>query len=238
MRIVCPLCDSNRSERLALTWSRGLSHSTTNTVGVSLMGFLRGLNPMNILDGGIFGVVTYYFRLLGLVFLPFLAFFGLGFHLARSWGTSRTVLSAETRPPWRFPVVRAALYGVGFVFIGVYLLLMAHGLVPWFRRLDMNLYMNSGLVFLLCLAAAVVFLGHVYNERVWKPKEAVWQRSFLCRRCGAVFAVPEFDPVGENPVRSDRAGMGGLLPLAGAPETRRAARAKAQSDDRLLRKKR
>lgn len=43
MRIVCPLCNGRHSERLALTWSRGLSHSTTYTVCVSLMGFLRGL---------------------------------------------------------------------------------------------------------------------------------------------------------------------------------------------------
>ncbi|TXF11578.1 hypothetical protein [Pelomicrobium methylotrophicum] len=193
---------------------------------------------MSIFDGGIIGVVSYHFKLLGLAFLPFFAFFGLGLNLARSWGTSRTVLAAETRPPWRFPIVKATLYGVGFVFVGIFFLLMAHDLVPQLKPLNLNLYMNSGLVLLICIAAAVILLGHVYNERVWKPKEAVWQRSFLCRRCGAVFAVPEFDPVGENPVRSDKAGKGGLLPLSGAPETRQAARAKAESDDILLRKKR
>lgn len=234
--IDCPLCGSRHAERAALVWAKGLSRSRSSTLGA---GGLLAL-PFQVILGG----ASPFSLAMMPILLPALllkSFFGFGLFAARSWGESQTVLSAEARPPFRFPIWKAVLMApFAALTLTAVCLLVAMALSAAYGLPKSLLEAAAPLILIACaaLCAAVVALGAAYNRRVWPGREAVWQRSFLCKRCGANFVVPDYDPVGENAVRSDRAGRGGLLPLAGAPETRAQARAKAESDERLLRKKR
>lgn len=239
--IDCPLCGSRHTERSALAWSRGLSRTQSSTLGVG--GWLA--LPFHGLTGGASPLLVVLWPLLLLK-----SFLGFGLFAARSWGRTQSVYSAEAAPPYRFPALKAALlapFAALFLFlalsfaamVAIHVYLEANG-IREFGALDARLKALLPLlaVFSFAVCAAVMVFGVFYNNKVWPKREAVWQRSFLCKRCGANFVVPDYDPVGENAVRSDRAGRGGLLPLAGSPADREAARGKAKDDGWLLRKRR
>lgn len=225
MRIVCPLCGSGNAERLVLTWSRGLSRHRTKTFGIG--SFFAFANPLN---NGIVGLAALALTPLVLALWPILTFLRLGLLAAYSWGTSQSALSYEAKPPFRFPAAKAAL-AAGYTFFVLPSTVVGMMHLPPARE-------NIGVLLSALAGGAAAWLaahlGALYNRRVWAPREALWQRSFLCKRCGANFAVPEFDPEGIQPVRSDR--KGALLPLAGDPAGREAAMAKAATDDARLRK--
>lgn len=239
--IDCPLCGSRHTERSALAWSKGLSHTRSTTLGI---GGLLAL-PFQALTGAAGPMMIALWPLFLLK-----SFLGFGLFAARSWGVSQSVYSAESAPPYRFPALKAALlapFAALFLFLTLSLAAaVAIHLHLWANAIQapgaLEARLNPLLPFLgigsIAICAGVVVLGVAYNRKVWPKREAVWQRSFLCKRCGASFVVPGYDPVGENAVRSDRAGRGGLLPLAGSPADREAARGKAKDDERLLRKRR
>ncbi len=216
MEFTCPLCQSPHATRLALVQAKGRSRS-------------RGWS----LTGGI-GVILS--LALTFITLPF-RFFGFG-AITRNLSHTETVLARETAPPRRVPVLKMALLG----WVPVYLFLS-----PFLAGLEVSLaardphfgvLLNNlvGLGMLVFYIASIV-AGNYYNRKVWPKVEAVWQRTFLCGRCGANYIVPAFDPYGQRPVRSDRLGRGRSrfsrrdgLPRAEQPEAQEQVRAKAEQD--------
>lgn len=240
MNVMCPLCDSDQAERLVLSWSAGLSHFKANTVGI---GFA-------VAEVGTF-IKNMFLTLLAAVVWPIalpLVLFGFFKPLAmfaRTWGTSQTVLSAETQPPYYFPFWRYVLRAMAVLFIA----LVAYGTVMGILQ-DARLYgvhytaaeryryliLVMGTV--LLLISVVLTLGVLYNKRVWPLREAAWQRSFLCKRCGGIFLIPDYDPVGINPVSSRSIGKRELLPRVQTEQERHRVEGKALDfDEAVLRKR-
>ncbi len=216
MEFTCPLCHSHHATRLALVQAKGRSRSR----GWSLTG---GIGVMLSLA-------------LTLITLPF-RFFGFG-ALTRNLSHTETVLARETAPTHRVPVMKMALFGwiPVYFFFGLPLTGLGASLAardPYFGVLFDNLIGLGILAFYIASIAA----GDYYNRKVWPKIEAVWQRTFLCGRCGANYIVPDYDPYGQRPVRSDQLGQGGSrfarrdgLPRAEQPEAQEQARAKAEQD--------
>ncbi|GBE49205.1 hypothetical protein BMS3Bbin13_00104 [bacterium BMS3Bbin13] len=216
MQFTCPLCHSHHATRLALVQAKGRSRSR----GWSLTGGV----------GGMFSLA------LTFISLPF-RFLGFG-GIARNLSYTETVLARETAPPHRVPVLKMALFGwiPVYIFFGLPLTGMAISLAardPYFGSLFNSLIGIGMLAFYIASLVA----GDYYNRKVWPLLEAVWQRTFLCGRCGANYIVPDYDPCGRRPVRSDQIGQGGSrfsrrdgLPRAKQPEAQEQARAKAEQD--------
>ena len=246
MDITCPLCESKKTQRLALTYAKGVSTTSSTSVGV--------------------GASSGFLTVLGFVFLPItialgaLGFARLGIFAFKTRGQTKTGLAAETEPPkkwsWGTVVLMAMAYTV---VVAVGALWTASRGIPFAAE---ALHIPAKLVKVTTFAAApfaiqvflvvlgvfwsVILLGGLalgfrgawyFNTKVWARREAGWQRSFLCKRCGGNFLVPDYDPIGVNVVRSDRLGTGEYLPRAETPEQRAAVSAKGASDDIDLRKK-
>ncbi len=235
MEISCPLCESHKTQRLALTYAKGVSHSESTTVGAG-----ASISPLTIL---------------GFVFFPIaiaigaLGFMGLGLFYARTRTTTITGLAAESAPPkrlkWGNVVLMALAYIIGMTIACGYLLReVDHALIvpsaPHAKAQAITLLVVGAIVWLVLLLGGL-WLGikgaRYFNDVVWARREAGWQRTFLCKRCGGNFLVPDYDPIGVNVVRSDRMGTGEYLPRAETREQRAAVSAKAQSDHQTLRKK-
>ncbi len=216
MEFTCPLCHSQHATRLALVQAKGRSRSR----GWSLTGSI----------GVMFSLA------LTLITLPF-RFFGFG-AITRNLSHTETILARETAPPRRVPVLKMALFGwiPVYIFIGPPLTGLVMSLAARSPHLSVLLDNLIGLSLLAFYIASIV-AGIYYNRKVWPKIEAVWQRTFLCGRCGANYIVPDFDPYGQRPVRSDQLGQGGSrfarrdgLPRAEQPEAQEQARAKAEQD--------
>ena len=246
MEIVCPLCDSKKTQRLALTYAKGVSTTSSTSVGV----------------GASSGLLTF----LGLIFLPLtivlaaLGFARIGVFGFKTRGQTKTGLAAETEPPkkmaWGNVVLMALAYTLAVAGLALW---TASHIIPFaeqtfhipapviddtpFTKMPFSIQAFAviyGAIWLTILLGGLVlgFRGAWYfNTKIWARREAGWQRSFLCKRCGGNFLVPDYDPVGVNVVRSDRMGTGEYLPRAETPEQRAAVSSKAASDDVLLRKK-
>lgn len=90
----------------------------------------------------------------------------------------------------------------------------------------------------LLLIGIGLTVGALYNKRIWPLREAAWQRSFLCKRCGGIFLVPSYDPIGVNPVSSRRISKGELLPRVQTEQERHRVEGKAfDFDEAVTRKK-
>jgi hypothetical protein len=246
MEIICPLCDSKKTQRLALTYAKGVSTTSSTSVGVGA-------------SSGLLAV-------LGLVFLPFtialgaLGFARIGVFGFKTRGQTKTGLAAETEPPkkmsWVNVVLMATAYTIAIIvaalWTGKYAIpLAAHAFLIPTKTLDDTSFTNAP----FAIQAFIVVFGGIwlaillgglalgfrgawhFNTKTWARREAGWQRTFLCKRCGGNFLAPDYDPIGVNVVRSDRLGTGEYLPRAETPEQRAAVSAKAASDDVDLRKK-
>ncbi|AOU98275.1 hypothetical protein BI364_10160 [Acidihalobacter yilgarnensis] len=243
MDFECPNCHSQQAKRLALTWASGLSKTKTKSVGAGAALFFNHM-PWSL--------VAMVFKWVVIPFTLAFSFPAVFVHAGYSWGTSQSVLSAATRPPWRFRVLRSLVQAVfftlivGWVFEVFGFWASAHALVSLFhinpqhashaeqqRILYAAIGIPASVIASIVIAAFV--LGIRYNLKVWPKREAVWQRTFSCQRCGTLYVVPEFTPAGENVVRSDRAEKGGLLPRS--PERKSEAEALADADNAVLRKR-
>ena len=216
MEFTCPLCHSPHATRLALVQAQGRSRS-------------RGWS----LTGGIGVILSLAFTL---ITLPS-RFFGFG-AITRNLSHTETVLARETAPPHRVPVLKMALLGwiPVYLFFGLFLTGLEVSLAARDPHFGVLLGDLIGLGMLAFYIASIV-AGNHYNRKVWPKIEAVWQRTFLCGRCGANYIVPDFDPYGQRPVRSDQLGQGGSrfsrrdgLPRAEQPEAQEQACAKAEQD--------
>ena len=244
MEIICPLCDSKKTQRLALTYAKGVSTTSSTSVGVGA-------------SSGLLAV-------LGLVFLPFtialgaLGFARIGVFGFKTRGQTKTGLAAETEPPkkmaWGNVVLMALAYTVVIAVIGSWT--YARGIPVFAHALLLHVAPNAtfataplalqAFVVLMVAFWTIILVGGLvlgfrgawhFNTKTWARREAGWQRTFLCKRCGANFLAADYDPIGVNVVRSDRLGTGEYLPRAETPEQRAAVSAKAASDDVDLRKK-
>lgn len=164
--------------------------------------------------------------------------------VARTWGTTQTVLSAETQPPYYFPVWRYLTRGLALSVIAI----AAYGTVMGmlgdpklygYRYTVAEFYNYLALVMgaVLLLIGGVLTLGVLYNKKIWPLREAAWQRSFLCKRCGGIFLIPDYDPVGINPVSSRAIGKRGLLPRVQSEQERLAVETKARGFDGVMLRK-
>ena len=104
---------------------------------------------------------------------------GLGFGMARSRtrGVSQTAMSKKAAPPekkrYAKPLVTMfALYAV--------MSIMASG-TPAFA--------NMAALVWLCSSVAWIAYASNYNSTTWPPLKAVWDRAYLCNRCGHMFTV-------------------------------------------------
>ena len=246
MDIVCPLCESKKTQRLALTYAKGVSTTSSTSVGA--------------------GASTGLWTVLGFLFFPLtialgaLGFARIGVFGFKTRGQTKTGLAAESEPPkkmaWGNVVLMALAYTVVIAIAALwtvsrgvpYAASMLH--VPQqalhvttFAKAPFAIrafFILSGIFWLAILLGgwALGFLGAWYfNTKTWARREAGWQRTFLCKRCGGNFLAPDYNPIGVNVVRSDRLGTGEYLPRAETPEQRAAVSAKAASDDIDLRKK-
>lgn len=187
MEIKCPACAHAGTERLALTYSRGKSNTKTTSASVSVgLGRLFVLlNPMTWVDG----LMNFSnpMSLLRGVLSGFGFVFGL-LTIGRSRGTTQSVLSAEIAPPEKSRWVRMLLQGALLSFI---VLLIVNSLGPQHVS-GLSRFLVLSVAPLLTVVAVVH--GIHFNRNIWPAREAHWQRSFMCRRCGTVFHVAEFNP--------------------------------------------
>ena len=107
------------------------------------------------------------------------AFGGGGFGTTASTfstGTSQTALSKKAAPPTKKHTILLALLAgfLGFCTVA--------GLV----NLSFWALVFGGLTY---LAVTKTLKAKAYNAMVFPEEHARWQRSFMCNRCGAVFAT-------------------------------------------------
>ncbi|MHB8410002.1 MAG: hypothetical protein ACYDHY_18305 [Acidiferrobacterales bacterium] len=210
MDIRCPLCHSEDTKRLALVQAEGRSRTKGVTVG-----------------GGFGGGLSLAGMALSAVFFPIKVLFGVFVGVNRS--RSATDLAAETAPPRRAPAWLMATLGLIPSFW------ISQFIGTRFHSDFMQSVVWTGLFFILYGGAT--FAAFYYNRKAFPKREASWQRTFLCQRCGANFVVAEYDPYGMNAVRSDRLGTGNALPIAEQPQARETAEAKADADARQWRER-
>ena len=227
MDIKCPLCGSRHSERLPLTWSKGKSHTTTNTVSVG------GFWSLNKIGMVLFGSMVWPLALplfLLKMMSPVLLF-------SRSWSTTQNVLSKQTEPPYRFPFWHYFWIGFALILIASQVTVFPAMIWHWSPSKE-TVYRELLTALAVVVVAVALWLGHLYNKEKWPLMEAEWQRSFMCKRCGGIFIVPEYDPVGVNRVASYQEGKKGtLLPQSHTQDQQDAVHAKAKGfDDVNLRK--
>lgn len=242
MEIACPLCDSHKTQRLALTYAKGASKSRSKSLFVFAGG---GTSPLLI------GLSLLFFPIAVPVLALRFLFMGLGGMYTTT--KTETLLATESRPPKRlgrgFIALMAFCY---FFFTALVVVSFAPTLItpilPYVATLRHGHYYGMFRWVPLALEALVLIAVEAiglrvglkgvrhFNDVVWAQKEAAWQRSFLCKRCGANFLVPEYDPAGINRIRSDQAGTGEYLPRVETSEQRETIVAKAQTDHALLRK--
>lgn len=244
MDIVCPLCESKKTQRLALTYAKGASRSRSKSIFAFAGG---GLSPL------LFGLGILLFP----ISAPILAlrFLFMGFGGVYTTTRTETLLAAESRPSKRlgrgFIVLMAICYIIFAAWVvAIFAPIAIRPALSYFATFRHGHYYGQFRWVPLAMEAlvliAVEYVGlraglrgaRHYNDVVWAQKEAAWQRSFLCKRCGANFLVPEYDPVGINRVRSDKAGTGEYLPRVESLEQRDVIIAKAQTDHEILRKRR
>ena len=244
----CPNCHSDQAQRLALVWSAGLAKTENKNVSVGV-GFLRRLPwkvtamlvPVAVALAPVAAVLVPLYMLLK-ASGSFIGGFAL---MGKSWGTSQSVLSAEAKPPYRFTVWRGLLRGLAFLLVAALASGWAstHYLFPHFNIPthpdDLQIALMLAVVFTpgLLITIAGVTLGVRYNLKVWPKREAVWQRTFQCERCGTHYIQADFSPAGDNVIRSDRAGKGGLMPRFDRGDDKAVAEAMAGSDAQTLRKR-
>ena len=244
MNFECPNCHSDHAQRLALVWSAGLAKTESKNVSAGV-GFLRRL-PLKAMFmlvpvAAMFAPVAALYMLLKSAG----SFIGGFASIGKSWGTSQSVLSAEAKPPYRFIVWRGLLQGLAFLFVAVFAsawasarYLFPHFNIPTHPN-DIQIAAMLAAVFApgLLITIAGMTLGIRYNLKVWPKREAVWQRSFQCSRCGTYYIQADFTPAGGNVVRSDRAGKGGLMPRFDRGDDKVAAEVMAEGDAQTLRKR-
>lgn len=269
MDIACRLCNSQHTERLALTYSKGTSKSQGWAVSMNLFGpilasligmakfFPQVLGPILGLPVSALAVATGapFALAVDLMILAVLS----SMSVTRMKGTTQSYLAAETAPPPRFRVIANLFRAVFLVAIGTAILagfigssgLGDHVVEPWIvtpiaRVFELRttaeilpLVITVPAVPMVLLAAAFMVMGVRYNRKVWPYREASWQRTFLCKRCGGTFVEPDFDPYGVNKVRSDKAGKGKgeFLPHNETEAEREAVHGKAEQDARYMRGK-
>ncbi len=248
MDIICPLCNHNRSERLALTYARGTSHSVSTSVGAMAGG---GISPLTALLGFLFFPVT--------IGLGAAGFVGMG--VMRTWTRTQTGLAAESAPPKQLSWLAISLMTLAYIVtapvVGMLILAweqshlypasVSHAKhITWHMVFTQHTGATVTMLVSMAVLLALIIWGLVLGIRGmlqrrnvdWARREAGWQRTFLCNRCGANFLVPDYDPYGVNVVRSDRMGKGEYLPRAETRRQRETVEGKAAQDNVRMRGKR
>ncbi|MDE3021388.1 MAG: hypothetical protein KGI54_05965 [Pseudomonadota bacterium] len=232
MKIKCPLCESEHSTRLVMGYAQGLSRTRTRTISI---GGLFSVPLMPLITGGLF-LTSFLTWPIAIPYFLFKLFRPIAL-FSKSRGTSQNMISVQSQPPYRFPVGKYMLYG--FMFFGV--VIMAAGFMFRVYHLasgERAVFNVSIELITLALVVFVIMKGKAYNNKIWPLLEAAWQRSFMCKRCGGIFLVPEYDPVGVNAVSSYKGWKkGSLLPESHTQEQKEAVEAKAfDFDKKNLRK--
>lgn len=265
MKIECAFCGSHQTERLALTYGQGTARTRGWAFGMNPLGPALGmLVAVAKAFPAALGILGLPMGLLALVaaapmalvidfvFVAIMA----SLSLTRWRGTTQTYLATEAAPPPRFRTGLNAIRALVAVLIGsaftasliaasgfgdavaepaIGHLMAAMGTPS--KRVAIGLVVATAALPALGLTGAGLMAGVRYNRAVWPLREAAWQRTFLCKRCGGTFLVPDFDPYGVNRIRSDKAGQGKgqFLPHAATEAERTRIRGKAHADGYWLR---
>jgi hypothetical protein len=211
--------------------------------------------------GEIVSIVKKYLLLTSLSLMPIVGtvFFGYGllqlisaFYAGVIFTRSQTALSSELAPPKRFPVLLVTLSSFGLVSTAVWYSVThenSNNIVTKGVAKVSSVMHSAGiahsnnmysLIILLSLLIVPIFfsLGVYYNLKIWSPREAAWQRSFLCERCGTIYVNDNFNLKSVSQVRSDKAGKGSYFPRYETDLQRKNVRGKAKFDNDTIRKKR
>lgn len=222
MDITCPNCGHDGTVRAALAYGDGTSEHR-------FFAFAGNLSLAQMF-GGVLLVLALWWLVLPLLF------FGGGVTAILGKGRSTTLIASANRPPGRISPWIIYLGGATTILF-LPMLLASEGIVRPLGAYGQWMY----LVAPIASIALVIHLGRKmlqYNRTTWPEQEAIWQRTFMCKRCGTRFIKSDFDPVGVNVVRSDRPHQDGLLPNRFEDDEVAAARRKARTDDGMLRKRR
>lgn len=247
VKFKCPSCNHDGARRLAIEYASGLSHARSFMIGLSF--------------GEIVSVLKKYLLLTSLSLMPIVGtvFFGYGllqlisaFYAGVIFTRSQTALSSELSPPKRFPVFLVTLSSIGLVSTAIWYSLtyeknnvvVTNGITK-----VSDVMHNAGIVhsnnmyslivlFSLLIVPTFFSLGVYYNLKIWSPREAAWQRSFLCERCGTIYVNDSFNLKSVSQVRSDKAGKGAYFPRYETDLQRDNVRGKAKFDSDTIRKKR
>lgn len=217
MDILCPNCGHHKTKRAALVYGSGTTEHRFSAFAASLS-LPQMLAAFTLLAG------------LWWVILPAM-FIGGGITAFAGRGRSATLIASANKPPRKIP---SWLIYLGGATTALFLPLIVVGLF--------EIPLNAGVWYVVIMALSAILSVTLaramlkYNNTTWGEHEAIWQRTFMCNRCGTRFIKSEFDPVGVNVVRSD-GGHGNLLPDRFEENEVAVARGKARTDDKDLRKR-
>ncbi len=110
-----------------------------------------------------------------------LGFGGLGVGIARSRtrGVSQTALSQKAAPPAKMGCAKPLVtIFVVYAFLNI------------FDSQGANVANALAAGWLCCSVAAITIVSN-YNSKTWPPLKAVWDRTYLCGRCGHMFAADD-----------------------------------------------
>lgn len=236
----CPSCHHSGARRLALDYASGLSHSQSFMAGMSMEGVVKVVKNVLLLSSlSLLPVIGSMFFIYSLLQIISAFFFGVIFTRTQS------ALSSELSPPKRFPVLLVTLGSFGIVSTMFWIHLgFNHDVVTNnstnFVNLETFKYnIVNTLYYLSYLIVPLFFiLGIYYNNTIWSSREAAWQRSFMCERCGTIYIVENFSPKSISRVRSDKVGKGNFLPRFETPSQKSTMKTRGHNDEKTLRKKR
>ncbi len=143
----CPKCQSSDARYLSVIHKEGLSRIDTQS--------RSGCNPFALLLFPLIGVYSLFF---------------VGSRRLKTEGTQQSILSAESAPPTRKPLIGSVLWAL------VGLLLMTNHAV------------FIGLVILI-IAGLAGYAAYQYNNQKFPAEYALWQNSLMCSKCGTVYAT-------------------------------------------------
>lgn len=109
--------------------------------------------------------------------------FGVGLNSYSSTfnGSSMSLLAEKASPPMKFRYFLVLKNLLIFMFIGIVL---------------GNIYdfVESFVNFFYFFFVIVYVLGWIYNKYVYKPEKIIWDKSFMCLKCGEIFQIDDFSP--------------------------------------------
>ncbi len=259
---ICPQCHSGENQRLAVLYANGIATTKSFMIGFSMEPIVAAIKrffligALAILPGS--GLLFFGFALTQILSALFL---GTIFSFTTT-GLAKEIAPPKRFRTWLVALGALGLFSTGLWLQLAYSspspsengavisqraalhqkLISSYGVkenVHSSSGNSSNYYPEIG--FVLIILSPVVFVaflvvGYYYNTHVWSPREAAWQRSFMCQRCGTIFIDPDFPLNSVTMVRSDKIGKG-YLPRFETPDIVTRVRNRHREDFDLRKKR-